>query len=92
MDNIMTVRLHEVERVSAAVKEPDKLSAGLGDAVVIKGDTGPQGEKGDKGDAGKTSYLYADVEDGNLVIYGGESDDITFALNDNGELEVLYGS
>ena len=31
MDNIMTVRLHEVGKVSAAVKEPDKLAVALAD-------------------------------------------------------------
>lgn len=36
MDNIMTVRLHEVGRVSAAVKEPDKLAVALGEAVVVE--------------------------------------------------------
>lgn len=36
MDNIMTVRLHEVGKVSAAVKEPEKLSVALGEAVVVE--------------------------------------------------------
>lgn len=36
MDNIMTVRLHEVGRVSAAVKEPEKLAVALGEAVVVE--------------------------------------------------------
>lgn len=36
MDNIMTVRLHEVGKVSAAVKEPDKLAVALGEAVVVE--------------------------------------------------------
>lgn len=36
MDNIMTVRLHEVGKVSAAVKEPEKLVAALGEAVVVE--------------------------------------------------------
>lgn len=36
MDNIMTVRLHEVGKVSAAVKEPEKLAVALGEAVVVE--------------------------------------------------------
>lgn len=36
MDNIMTVRLHEVGKVSAAVKEPEKISVALGEAVVVE--------------------------------------------------------
>ena len=36
MDNIMTVRLHEVGKVSAAVKEPEKLAVTLGEAVVVE--------------------------------------------------------
>lgn len=36
MDNIMTVRLHEVGKVSAAVKEPEKLAAALGEAVIVE--------------------------------------------------------
>lgn len=36
MDNIMTVRLHEVGKVSAAVKEPEKLAVALGEAVVLE--------------------------------------------------------
>ena len=36
MDNIMTVRLHEVGKVSAVVKEPEKLAVTLGEAVVVE--------------------------------------------------------
>lgn len=36
MDNIMTVRLQEVGKVSAAVKEPEKLAVALGEAVVVE--------------------------------------------------------
>lgn len=36
MDNIMTVRLHEVGKVSAAVREPEKLAVALGEAVVVE--------------------------------------------------------
>lgn len=36
MDNTMTVRLHEVGKVSAAVKEPEKLAVALGEAVVVE--------------------------------------------------------
>lgn len=39
---------------------------------------------------GKTSYLCADVEDGNLIIYGGKTDEIDFEINVDGELEVTY--
>lgn len=62
----------------------------------FKGDQGEKGDKGDKGDQGvqgdkgETSYLYADVEDGNLIIYGGNADDVDFEINIDGELEVIY--
>ena len=36
MDNIMTVRLHEVGKVSAAVREPATLAAALGEAVIVE--------------------------------------------------------
>lgn len=38
VENVMTVRLHEVGKVSAAVKEPDKLAVALGEAVVVEKD------------------------------------------------------
>jgi hypothetical protein len=48
-------------------------------------------ERANNGDFdGKTSYLCAGVENGNLIIYGGETDDIDFEINVDGELEVLY--
>ena len=36
MDNIITVRLHEVGKVSAAVKDPEKLAVALGEVVVVE--------------------------------------------------------
>lgn len=39
---------------------------------------------------GKTTYLYADIEDGCLVIHGGQADDITFEINEKGELVTVY--
>jgi plastocyanin len=60
MDNIMTVRLHEVGKVSAAVKEPEKLAVALGEAVVVeKGNADYYDATATAGDilAGLTAYV-----------------------------------
>lgn len=36
MENVMTVRLREIDRVAARVQEPDTLSVVLGEAAVIE--------------------------------------------------------
>lgn len=78
MDTVLTVRLRDVERVTAQLRDTDTLGADLGEAKLMQGPPGA------------TSYLYAEVEDGELVIYGGEKDDIRFSINDAGELEATY--
>ena len=92
--NIATGYPDFISKAQKVLDDTQALADDLEEKVAsdyFKGKDGEAGPAGPKGDVGNTSYLNVEVNEfGELVIYGGEQDDINFAINGNGELEVSY--
>lgn len=76
MENVLSVQLHDVGKLDAALHEPDAVGVSLGEAVVI-------------GMIPTFALFELDVETGVLTMYtSGSFERPTFAINDDGYLEV----
>ena len=76
MENVLSVQLHDVGKLDAALHEPDAVGVSLGEAVVI-------------GMIPTFALFELDVETGVLTMYtSGIFERPTFAINDDGYLEV----
>ena len=76
MENVLSVQLHDVGKLDAALHEPDAVSVSLGEAVVV-------------GMIPVFALFELDVETGVLTMYtSGSFERPTFAINDDGYLEV----
>ena len=76
MENVLSVQLHDVGKLDAALHEPDAIGVSLGEAAVI-------------GMIPTFALFELDVETGVLTMYtSGSFERPTFAINDDGYLEV----
>ena len=76
MENVLSVQLHDVGKLDAALHEPDAIGVSLGEADVI-------------GMIPTFALFELDVETGVLTMYtSGSFERPTFAINDDGYLEV----
>ena len=76
MENVLSVQLHDVGKLDAALHEPDAIGVSLGEAAVI-------------GMIPTFALFELDVETGVLTMYtSGGFERPTFAINDDGYLEV----
>ncbi len=76
MENVLSVQLHDVGKLDAALHEPDAVGVSLGEAVVV-------------GMIPTFALFELDVETGVLTMYtSGSFERPTFAINEGGYLEV----